>query len=159
MSNKAVIIHCNAKQNSQITQYVLNKYGALCTNKSDIEQIIKLAKISQEYAKRRRAHIVKRFQEEVGIKAVNQYDASHQLTDDDNTHYITAQRAKVGDCVIYNDPIVNKVHIFEGLGNEAWNNAAPGSTLFNYDEIPYDIEMFKRVIAPTAKYLKSLDTL
>lgn len=102
---------------------------------------------------------VKRFQEEVGIKAVNQYDASHQLTDDDNTHYITAQRAKVGDCVIYNDPIVNKVHIFEGLGNKAWNNAAPGSTLFNYDEIPYDIEMFKRVIAPTAKYLKSLDTL
>lgn len=81
------------------------------------------------------------------------------LTDDDNTHYITAQRAKVGDCVIYNDPIVNKVHIFEGLGNKAWNNAAPGSTLFNYDEIPYDIEMFKRVIAPTAKYLKSLDTL
>lgn len=159
MTNKAVILHCNAKQNSQIIQYVLNKYGALSTNKHDIEQIIKLAKISQEYAKRRRAYIAKRFQQEIGIKAVNQYDASHQFTDDDNTHYITAQRAKVGDYVIYNDPIVNKVHIFEGLGNEAWNNAAPGSTLFNYDDTPYDIEMFKRVIAPTAKYVKSLDTL
>ena len=93
------------------------------------------------------------------IGAVSVATVKGQTIDDDNTHYITAQRAKVGDCVIYNDPIVNKVHIFEGLGNKAWNNAAPGSTLFNYDEIPYDIEMFKRVIAPTAKYLKSLDTL
>lgn len=88
----------------------------------------------------------------------SEYDISLQFTEP-KYGKVTAQRAKVGDCVIYNDPIVNKVHIFEGLGNKAWNNAAPGSTLFNYDEIPYDIEMFKRVIAPTAKYLKSLDTL
>lgn len=156
MASKAVVIHCNAKQNSQITQYVLNKYGMLCTNKSDIEQIINLAKISQEYAKRRRAYIAKRFQQEIGLKAVNQYEASHQLVDG-NTHYMTAQRAKVGDPIIYNDPIANKVHIFEGQGNQSWNNGAPGSTCFNYDNQSYDLDLFKLAIAPTAKYIKSID--
>ncbi len=158
MSQQAIVIHGNnSSKTRQLIKYIIDKYGLIGTNKDDNQQIIELAKILQKYSISWRKHVAEEFVKRTGVQPIEQYDAPHLFIDDENIFYQIAQPAKLGNPIIYNDKVSNKVHLFEGKGNKDWNQSAPASTYFNYNNEPYNLERFIKTLEPTAKYIKSVD--